>query len=107
MLDLNSHLDGSGTGWTLSAASGINDAGQIVGYGTHDGVIRAFLLTPTPPPPLPKLFGLFVGSTDVSSSGPLHITVDGQGDAQAMDAALHRFSSFAGSQTELFLHPDD
>lgn len=37
----------SGEGWQLSAARSINDLGQIVGYGWHNNVPRAFLLTPT------------------------------------------------------------
>ena len=46
MSDLNSLLS-NGTGWTLTAAKGINQGGQIVGYGTNpDGVTHAFLLTP-------------------------------------------------------------
>jgi hypothetical protein len=32
----------AGSGWTLEAASGINDRGQIVGNGSNG----AFLLTP-------------------------------------------------------------
>ena len=43
MRDLNSMI-GSGSGWVLNAATGINDAGQIVGYGTKNGHQRAFLL---------------------------------------------------------------
>jgi probable HAF family extracellular repeat protein len=50
MHDLNSLLDGSGDGWVLHQATDINDAGRIVGYGTHDGETRAFLLTPVPEP---------------------------------------------------------
>lgn len=42
-IDLNSWLP-AGSGWTLNAAAGINDSGAIVGYGTHDGHERAFLL---------------------------------------------------------------
>jgi probable HAF family extracellular repeat protein len=35
------------SGWTLISASGINDRGQIVGYGMNpEGNTRAFLLTP-------------------------------------------------------------
>ena len=35
------------SGWVLRKALGINNAGQIVGYGEHDGVdTRGFLLTP-------------------------------------------------------------
>jgi probable HAF family extracellular repeat protein len=32
--------------WTLLQACGINNKGQISGFGIHDGQIRAFLLTP-------------------------------------------------------------
>lgn len=32
--------------WTLQAATGINDAGLIIGYGLHNGKPAAFLLTP-------------------------------------------------------------
>jgi len=46
MIDLNSLID-STSGWTLKTAQGINDNGQIVGEGIHNGYIRAFLLTPT------------------------------------------------------------
>ena len=55
-LDLATRLDQSGAGWSLREAKGINDFGQIVGYGQYDldgnGVIqpitRGFLLTPIP-----------------------------------------------------------
>jgi hypothetical protein len=45
MLDLN-HRVRSAPGWTLQFATGINDAGVIVGYGRSEGRSRAFLLTP-------------------------------------------------------------
>ena len=45
MQDLN-RLIPAGSGWVLTTAYGINDAGQIVGYGTHNKQQRAFLLTP-------------------------------------------------------------
>lgn len=45
MQDLNKLIP-AGSGWVLSTAYGINDAGQIVGYGTHNKQQRAFLLTP-------------------------------------------------------------
>ena len=41
--DLNSLLL-QGSGWVLTSASAINDAGQIVGVGLHDGRGRGFLL---------------------------------------------------------------
>ena len=50
VIDLNSLLPPN-TGWTLQSAQGINDAGQIAGYGTRGGAARAFILTPPPPPP--------------------------------------------------------
>ncbi len=50
-LDLSSLLDSSGSGWTLSSVQGINNAGQIVGYGDNpSGETRAFVLTPVPEP---------------------------------------------------------
>lgn len=50
MRDLNSLLDESGTGWQLNRAYGINNHGQIVGFGLHDGMRRGYLLTPIPEP---------------------------------------------------------
>jgi probable HAF family extracellular repeat protein len=52
-----------GSGWQLHFAQGINDAGQIVGYGSHNGLSdRAFTLSPPPPPPPP---------TTTTTDGPL------------------------------------
>jgi probable HAF family extracellular repeat protein len=48
MSDLNSALP-AGSGWVLTSAAAINDAGQIVGAGLHDGRPRAFRLTPRAP----------------------------------------------------------
>jgi probable HAF family extracellular repeat protein len=41
--DLNT-LIGSGSGWMLGIATGINDSGQIVGGGFHNGSLRGFLM---------------------------------------------------------------
>ncbi len=49
-VDLNTVLDGSGAGWTLEVATGINDRGQIVGFGALNGINRGFLLNPIPEP---------------------------------------------------------
>lgn len=49
ILDLNTSLV-NGIGWNLQTAEGINDRGQIVGYGQFQGSTRAFLLTPVPEP---------------------------------------------------------
>ena len=48
MQDLN-HLIPADSGWELIRATGINDAGQIVGYGSIGGQTHAFLLTPPSP----------------------------------------------------------
>ncbi len=45
MQDLNNMIL-TGTGWVLEEGAGINDAGQITGYGTLNGRLHAFLLTP-------------------------------------------------------------
>ncbi len=37
----------AGSGWTLQQANGINDRGQIVGTGLHNGHQHAYLLTPS------------------------------------------------------------
>jgi hypothetical protein len=50
LVDLNSLLDPSVTGWTLLGARGINDHGQIVGTGRFNGEIQAFVLNPVPEP---------------------------------------------------------
>jgi len=47
-----------GSGWELSGALSINNAEQIVGYGTFDGEQRGFLLTPVSVPEPGLLFGM-------------------------------------------------
>ena len=43
MSDLNTLID-SNSGWQLTSAQGINNNGQITGYGTINGATHAFLL---------------------------------------------------------------
>ncbi len=50
MLDLNDLIIDPLAEWDLYEASGINNSGQITGYGTIGGQSHAFLLTPTPVP---------------------------------------------------------
>ncbi|MBA3832447.1 MAG: hypothetical protein H0X34_11265 [Chthoniobacterales bacterium] len=47
MKDLNKLIP-AGSGWILAEANGINDSGQIAGYGIIQGQSHAFLLTPAP-----------------------------------------------------------
>jgi probable HAF family extracellular repeat protein len=56
--DLNALLD-SNSDWTLYRATGVNDLGQIVGYGSYAGQTRAFLMTPASVVPIPASFWLF------------------------------------------------
>ncbi len=49
LVDLNSLIDPS-SGWELSTALAINDAGQITGWGLIGGQQHAYLLTPVPEP---------------------------------------------------------
>ena len=49
LVDLNSLIDPL-SGWQLSTALAINDAGQITGWGRIGGERHAFLLTPVPEP---------------------------------------------------------
>jgi len=52
--DLNSLIPPE-SGWTLAVATGINDASQIVGFGTNaNGETHAFLLTPAHGPLSPR-----------------------------------------------------
>jgi len=70
MHDLNSLLP-SDSGWALTAALGLNDNGQIVGLGSHNGVSHAYLLTP----------GLHVACSALASTqaggGDLTLTLTG------------------------------
>jgi probable HAF family extracellular repeat protein len=45
MKDLNKLIP-AGAGWLLEIAYGINNAGQIVGLGVHNGQEHGFLVTP-------------------------------------------------------------
>lgn len=45
MVDLNTRI-APDSGWVLTSANDINDRGQIAGTGYHNGVLRAFLITP-------------------------------------------------------------
>ncbi len=56
MLDLNALI--SDPSWVLTEATAINHAGEIVGYGLHNGQTRAFLLNPIPPVPVIVIPGI-------------------------------------------------
>jgi probable HAF family extracellular repeat protein len=64
VIDLSKQLDASGAGWTVTLASGINNAGQIVGSAERldsggTPMVYSVLLTPvTVPEPTAALWGL-------------------------------------------------
>jgi probable HAF family extracellular repeat protein len=47
IVDLNGRVIYA-SGWVLQSASDINNAGQIIGTGLHNGKTRAYRLTPVP-----------------------------------------------------------
>jgi probable HAF family extracellular repeat protein len=55
--DLDSLIP-SGSGWQLQEARGVNDLGQITGFGLLGGQSLAFLLTPVPEPSALALLGV-------------------------------------------------
>lgn len=47
VFELQTLLDGAtGQGWAITTVGSINNLGQIAGYGVHNGVTHAFLLSP-------------------------------------------------------------
>jgi probable HAF family extracellular repeat protein len=93
LTDLNSLIDPS-LGWSNISASDINDRGQIVGWGYHNGnIARAFLMSPNVPPP--ALPGDYDGNGSVSPGdydvwranfGSSNLAADGNGNG-VVDAA--------------------
>ncbi len=63
-IDLNTLIP-AGSGWTLRSAEGINDQGDIVGFGTFNGSTRAFMLTAEPP----AAFGFNVSGRVIAPNG--------------------------------------
>ena len=57
MVNLNSLLP-TGSGWALQNATCINDSGQIAGFGSINGYVHGFLMTPIPEPTTLLLLGL-------------------------------------------------
>jgi len=80
MQDLNNLITASG--WVLSSAAAVNNAGDIVGTGLLNGQPHGFLLTssvlPPPPPPVNEP-PVAIATSDVSS-GKVTLTVNFVGD---------------------------
>lgn len=61
MVDLNTMIDPA-SGWLLLEARGINDIGQISGWGLRNGQPRGLLLSPVPEPSTLALAGFVVAT---------------------------------------------
>jgi uncharacterized membrane protein len=62
------------SGWSLFGASGINNAGQIVGSGLLDGQQHGFLLTPVPEPkPIVLVLFALIAVAGVSAKSKLRV----------------------------------
>ncbi|HUN66663.1 MAG TPA: T9SS type A sorting domain-containing protein [Bacteroidota bacterium] len=88
--DLNSCID-TASGWTLEYAYGINNRGQIVGSGLHNGQPRAFLLTPRR---WPVLLVPGIGATypaDQNDIGPWMFTRGIQPSGLQIDPLAHAY----------------
>lgn len=102
MTDLNSLANSSVSGWDLRSASDINDSGQIVGTGTHNGQQRAYLLTPVPQlkqplgPPPSRLAIPGLPSPTAGADGMVFIT-HGWGDNAAAGSWA---SAIASAETQ-------
>jgi probable HAF family extracellular repeat protein len=76
MKDLGSLVGGKG--WVLKAAWDINESGQIVGHGMHNGELRGFILTPI------RCFADFDGSGTLDLFDFLgYVNAFNQGDPRA------------------------
>jgi probable HAF family extracellular repeat protein len=68
LTDLNSLIP-AGSGWVLNAAEAVNNVGQIVGAGTINGQLHAFLLNPTSTTALARSTALMMTA---SAPSPVH-----------------------------------
>jgi len=75
--DLNNLVNAMG--WNLKEACGINDVGQIVGWGLFNGQVHAFLLTPITTPASSKRLTLTRSQSfiplDMPPSGSFTVTI--------------------------------
>ncbi len=95
MIDLNTLLP-NGSDWVLNEASDINEKGQIVGYGTYQGLQRAFLLNP---PALLKITSparATSGEFTFSINGPAGMNCDIEASSDLQTWSLQGTRTIAG-----------
>jgi hypothetical protein len=97
--DLNGMIPAN-SGWTLRVATAINDNGDIVGIGRHNGEGRGFLLQTAPPPTCvgdldgdgdTDIFDFAIFAPNFATSGHVPFTngdLDGDGDVDIFDFAI-------------------
>ena len=88
MYDLNNLIEGGNPGWQLCFAVQVNNAGQIVGTGFHQGQQRAFLLTPVAGPQITGIGGA-AGSVPPVTSASSNSLVSIYGSAFAATSVSH------------------
>ncbi|HVR37286.1 MAG TPA: Ig-like domain-containing protein, partial [Methylomirabilota bacterium] len=95
MSDLNDLIP-THSGWELTAAESINDAGQIVGSGQFNGQTRAFLLTPVAnPDPIPFVRLISPADGDWVSGAEITLSAeasDGDGEIRRVEFFAQRVS---------------
>jgi len=90
--DLNRLIPGNSGPWILHTATGVNDAGEIVGTATFNGTEeRAFLLTPTNQPTVPA-----VPIHLTASSGNTVVALSWEGSVGATGYNVKRSNSSSG-----------
>jgi probable HAF family extracellular repeat protein len=89
--DLNRLIPGNSGPWVLLTATGVNDAGEIVGTGTYNGTERAFLLTPTNQTTVPA-----VPIHLAASSGNSVVVLSWEGSVGATSYNVKRSNSSSG-----------
>jgi len=85
MEDLN-NLIPNNSGWVLQGASGVNNLGQIIGSGLHNGVFSAFRLDPLAQA-LPNLIGILPNLLAGFTPGEINSFSSKLGSANASMAA--------------------
>jgi probable HAF family extracellular repeat protein len=80
MADLSTLITSGGTGWSGLTATGINDSGAIVGYGTYKGNTQGFLLLPVTPI-FPASVSFKPGSVTGGGSSTCTVTLNGPAPA--------------------------